>query len=390
MILQGLRKYGWTLIGLIAMLVSIYLLYNKLQNISLEDVVLRLQALNFHHWALAIVSALLSYAALAGYDRIALHHLGKHISWLFITLCSFTTYALSHNIGASVFSGALVRYRAYSSKGLSGAEIAVLVAFCSFTFILGTIFLTGLVLILRPDVINLVYDGPSDRFIFAVGCCLLSVIGLYILGSLFRLRPLKITAKIQITYPRPRIVFQQLLIGPLELLGAAGIIYAALPEAGNPGFIVVLGVFLASFTATLLINAPAGGLGVLEIIFIKGMPDMNETDVIAALIVFRLLYLIIPLIVSVFIVAVFEAQQFIYRRRGKYSPAAAKPDNIIPLAPRLKTETAAEAAMPPAKKKQEQEAAAGAKLPPVKAEPAKQEQAAENAEITAEPQQKQA
>ncbi|MCX4198802.1 FHIPEP family type III secretion protein, partial [Methylobacterium organophilum] len=40
-------------------------------------------------------------------------HLGvRHLSWLFVSLCSFTTYALSHNIGASVFSGALVRYRA--------------------------------------------------------------------------------------------------------------------------------------------------------------------------------------------------------------------------------------------------------------------------------------
>ena len=33
-----------------------------------------------------------------------------HISWLFVSICFFMTYALSHNIGASVFSGALVRY----------------------------------------------------------------------------------------------------------------------------------------------------------------------------------------------------------------------------------------------------------------------------------------
>lgn len=317
MIMQGLRKYGWTLIGLFAMLVSLYLLYDKFQNISLGEVLLRLKALNFRHWLAAGFFALVSYAALAGYDRIALRHLGKHISWLFITLCSFTTYALSHNIGASVFSGALVRYRAYSSKGLTGSEIAVLVAFCSFTFVLGTLLLSSIVLMLRPDVINLIYENLSERLVFASGCVLMALIGLYVLCSVLRLRPLNITSKIQITYPRPRIVFQQLLIGSLELLGAAGIIYAALPNDGNPGFIVVLGVFLASFTATLLINAPAGGLGVLEIIFIKGMPSMNEADVIAALIVFRLLYLIIPLIISIFIVMVFESRQFLYRRRLK-------------------------------------------------------------------------
>jgi len=376
MIIQGLKKYGWTLIGLAAMLVSIYLLYNKLQNISLEDVIARLRALSFRHWALAIIFALFSYAALAGYDRIALRHLGKHISWLFITLCSFTTYALSHNIGASVFSGALVRYRAYSSKGLSGAEIAILVAFCSFTFILGTLLLFGLVFILRPDVINLIYERPSERFIFTLGCSLLAVVGLYVLGSLLRLRPLKIGSKAQIVYPKPKIVFQQLLIGPLELLSAAGIIYAALPESGNPGFIVILAVFLTSFTATLLVNAPAGGLGVLEIIFIKGMPTMNETDVIAALIVFRLLYLIVPLIISVFIVAIFEAQQFMYRRGRKYRPAIEPPPAALPESGSETGPAAAEqeeTALPPAKKNQPPEesdqAAASSAAAPAQAEP---------------------
>jgi hypothetical protein len=39
-----------------------------------------------------------------------------------------------------------VRYRAYTSKGLTAAEVAVLVALCSFTFAYGTMILTGLVL----------------------------------------------------------------------------------------------------------------------------------------------------------------------------------------------------------------------------------------------------
>jgi len=311
--MQALKKYGWTLIGLLAMLISIYLLYNKLQNISLEDVVARLRELSFHHWALAVVFALVSYAALAGYDRIALRHLGKHISWIFITLCSFTTYALSHNIGASAFSGALVRYRAYSSKGMTGAEVAVLVAFCSFTFILGTILLSGIVLVWHPDLIGNIHKTLSPRAACFIGWCFIAFIILYILGSLLGLKPLKIGSKFQLAYPHPKIVAQQLIIGPLELIGAAGIIYSVLP--GNPDFIVVLGVFLASFTATLLINAPAGGIGVLEYLFMEGMPDTPKADVIAALIVFRLLYLIIPLIISIFIVAAFEIHQFMWRRR---------------------------------------------------------------------------
>ncbi len=50
---------------------------------------------------------------------------------------------------------------------------------------------------------------------------------------------------------------------------------------------VILGIFLISFSAALISHAP-GGLGVLELVFVMGLPDMNPADVIAALLVFRL------------------------------------------------------------------------------------------------------
>ena len=91
-------------------------------------------------WVLAALSSVIAYAALAGYDHIALLHIGKRVSWLFVTLCSFTTYALSHNIGGSVFSGAVIRYRAYGTRGLTGQDVGVLVAICWITFVLSTAF----------------------------------------------------------------------------------------------------------------------------------------------------------------------------------------------------------------------------------------------------------
>jgi len=308
------KKYIWPLIGIVAMLVSIRILMDRLSRISFDDVMARLGELNVQHWLLAIIFSVVAYAALAGYDRIALAHLGKKISWIFIAICSFTTYALSHNIGASVFSGAVVRYRAYSMKGLNGGEIAVLVGLCSFTFVLGTVLLSGLVLVVNPKIINLVHEEIPKWLSLTIGSVMLGLVALYILGSWLHFRPFKL-GKFRITYPRLNIVAQQLAIGPLELLGAAGIIYAVLPEAGNPGFVIVLGVFLASFSATLLSNAPAGGIGVLEAVFIAGMPGMDEADLLASLIVFRLLYLIIPLIFSLFFVALFEISQWSDRRK---------------------------------------------------------------------------
>jgi len=61
---------------------------------------------------------------------------------------------------------------------------------------------------------------------------------------------------------------------------------------GNPGFFVVLAVFIASFSAALASNAP-GGLGVFELLFIKAMPATPQVEVLSALLVFRLFYLIV-------------------------------------------------------------------------------------------------
>jgi uncharacterized membrane protein YbhN (UPF0104 family) len=93
------------------------------------------------------------------------------------------------------------------------------------------------------------------------------------------------------------------------LLAAAAIIYFALPEAGNPGYLVVLGVFLVSFSAALISHAP-GGLGVLEVVFLAGLSEMDPVHVLAALLVFRLFYLIIPLVIGLVVVLLFERSQF--------------------------------------------------------------------------------
>lgn len=296
----------WPAIGLGALVFSGWLLFRELRGLSLEDVEFGITSISAARWALAIGATALAYAALAWYDQIALAHLGWKLGWRFVSLVSFTTYALAHNIGATVLSGAVVRYRAYSTKGLSAAEVGVLVAFCSFTFTLGNLTLGGLTLLVEPEILGRLVAWPAwaSRFV-AFG--LLAVPWFYIAGSLLHLRPLRF-GTFELVYPRPPIAARQLAAGMLELIGAAGIIYFALPPEANPGFLVVLAAFLASFSLALISHAP-GGLGVLELAFITVVPDAPKASVVAALLVFRLLYLILPFIFSLIVVALFERER---------------------------------------------------------------------------------
>ncbi|HEX5866586.1 MAG TPA: lysylphosphatidylglycerol synthase domain-containing protein [Beijerinckiaceae bacterium] len=341
------REFVWPVIGLLAVVVSAWLLYHELRDLSLEAVWSSLTAIPAHQYLLAALSTLVAYAALACYDRIALLHLGiRHISWWFVSLCSFTTYALSHNIGASVFSGALVRYRAYTSKGLSAPQVAVLVALCSFTFALGTVLLAGLVLTIEPELFarlpdeipEVLRDEVTAR---AIGLVLLGLVVLYVLGSLLHFRPLVIRS-FHIEYPRPAVMLRQLVAAPLELLGAAGIIYFALPETGNPGYVAVLAAFLASFSAALISHAP-GGLGVFELVFVAIMPDVPKAEVLAALIIFRVFYLLVPFALAITVVLLFERARVAQAWRDRTTAQGISP---VPSALHMPTASPPTAAIP--------------------------------------------
>ena len=328
--MKNAREFVWPLIGFVAVIVSGYLLYRELRDISFVTVWASLAAIPPHRYLLAGLSTLVAYAALAWYDRIALLHLGvHHISWLFVSVCSFTTYALSHNIGASVFSGALVRYRAYTSKGLSAPQVAVLVALCSFTFGLGTILLGGLVLSINPGLLSRLEGAGLHNWLTnptaarVLGLALLGFVALYVVGSLMHLKPITIF-KFRLDYPRPAVMVRQLVAAPLELLGAAGIIYFALPAHLEPSFLTVLAVFLASFSAALASHAP-GGLGVFEIIFITAMPDIPKPDVLAALLIFRFFYLLIPFMMALVVVLLFERARLAHSWRDRMGPATTPP-----------------------------------------------------------------
>ncbi len=304
--MKRVHDAAWPIIGLGAVAVSSWLLFKDLRGLSFASLRCALFSISPTRWLLAIGSTFLAYAALAWYDQIALLHLGRRLSWRYVAVASFTAYALAHNIGASVLSGAVVRYRAYSQKGLSVGEIGGLVAFCSFTFALGAATVGGFSLLFHPELVE--RFGGAPLWLGQVGAAaLVAAPSLYVVGSLFHFPPLKIGAY-ELVYPRPPVAARQLLAAPLELVGASGIIYFARPAAANPGFAVVLGVFVASFSIALMSHAP-GGLGVLEFTFVEAMPDAPQPNVVAALLVFRLLYLILPLMFALVVVLKYERER---------------------------------------------------------------------------------
>ena len=167
--------------------------------------------------------------------------------------------------------------------------------------------LIGIVFLLEPSLESRFADALSPQAVRWMATGLLVVIALYLLGSALKLPPLRIR-KFEIFYPRLPIAVKQITIAPIELLFAGAILFFALPAEGNPGYLVVLGVFVVAFALALLSHAP-GGLGVFDLMVLTGLPEFEPEVVLAALIVFRIFYFLIPLVMGLVMVALFERAQ---------------------------------------------------------------------------------
>ena len=75
---------------------------------------------------------------------------------------------------------------------------------------------------------------------------------------------------------------------------------------------------------TFVSHAP-GGLGVIEYVFLTALDQMNQADVLAALIVFRIFYLILPLALGIVAVLFFERSELGRRKAKAGLPGGAGP-----------------------------------------------------------------
>jgi uncharacterized membrane protein YbhN (UPF0104 family) len=164
---------------------------------------------------------------------------------------------LSHNIGASVFSGAMVRYRAYSTKGLTATQVATLVVLCSYVRI-ATCCCSRLLLTYDPAIMQRlpascpIYLQTEHRAVVDIVPGLRGLLHSRIAHAFSRVRLFDVRNSLS-RAPASCCVSSSRLLGVDR---RSRIIYFALPEQGNLGFLVVLGVSL-SFPAALS-HAPGG------------------------------------------------------------------------------------------------------------------------------------
>jgi uncharacterized membrane protein YbhN (UPF0104 family) len=124
-------------LGLILFTASLWVLHNQLRTYHFREIIHHFHELPSSALCLAFILTILNYLTLTVYDTLALRYIRHALSYVKTAFASFTGYAFSNNIGFSMIAGASVRYRIYTSWGLTAIEIAQLIGFCSLTLWLG-------------------------------------------------------------------------------------------------------------------------------------------------------------------------------------------------------------------------------------------------------------
>lgn len=270
-----------------------WVLQHELKAYHYQDVIRHLRAIPPSQLFLAGGLSVASYLILTGYDVLAVRSVQHPLAYPKIALVSFIAYAFSCNMGVALLSGGSIRYRFYSSWGLSTAEIAHVIVFNSLTFWLGFFTLGAAAFLFEPPPLPVSLHFPFAS-VRSLGWLCLGVAGSYVGFSICSKKPLKIRAW-ALRLPSPRISLAQLILSSLDWAVAGSVLYALLPTAPPLSYLSFLGMYLLAQIAGLISQVP-GGLGVFEtVILVLLSPQIPAATILGALVAYRGLYYLLPL-----------------------------------------------------------------------------------------------
>jgi hypothetical protein len=303
------RKIGLSRIGLALSLtiivVAAIVLYHILRDLDTDELLRALEATDRQTLIVAGLFVAAGYLTLTFYDLFALRTIGRsEIRYRVAALAAFTSYAIGHNVGASIFSGGAVRYRIYSAWGLSVVEVTKICFIAGLTFWLGNATVLGLGILDAPQAARALDQLPlwANRVIALV---ILALLAAYVLWVWVKPRVIGRDGW-QVQLPGGPLTLIQIAIGIVDLACCAAAMYMLVPDDPHVGFVTVAVIFVAATLLGFASHAP-GGLGVFDAAMLVALWQFDKGDLLAGLLLFRLLYYIIPFVLSLAVLAAREA-----------------------------------------------------------------------------------
>lgn len=307
------RTWGKRLMTLLFLVLIPTLLYLLARNLDWNEVRQSLLAYRPGTLVIGLVLAFASYLTFASYDLLGRAYTGHHLPARQVLPVAFVCYAFNLNFTTWV-GGVALRYRLYGRLGLDTPTITriltlgLLTNWVGYMLLAGTVFALGLV------------ELPKTWAVGATGLRLIGVLLLvfalgYLLACAFAKRRTWSLRGHELTLPSLRLALCQVALGASNWALMAALIHWLLPhELFYPS---ILGILLISCVAGVVAHIPAG-LGVLEAVFLALLHgQIGQGSLVAALLGYRTLYYLIPLLLALVVYLVLEKRARAMRQRGK-------------------------------------------------------------------------
>ena len=296
---RGLKhRFGWKQVGIAASLIivafAITTLVRTLKGIDTGVMLVALTEIAPYRIALAALCVVGAFCTLTFYDFFALRTIGrKHVPYRIAALSSFTSYTIGHNIGATVFTGGAIRFRIYSEYGLSAVDVAKICFLSGLTFWLGNTFVLGIGMAWHPGAASAMDQLPAAINRLVAFGVLSAILAYFVWLSLGEERRELGQNGWKVKLPSAPLTLVQILIGVLDLGFCAMAMYLLMPGDPGIGFMSLAVVFILATLLGFASHAP-GSIGVFDAAMLVALPQFGREQLLATLVVFRILYFMIP------------------------------------------------------------------------------------------------
>ena len=280
------------------------MIYHQLARYTLDEIKEAILSVPSKNIIWACIASFCGYVALSSYDFLALKYIGKKLAawrWIF---AGFVGFSVSNNAGHAIVSGGAIRFRLYSRWRISASDIVKMVTFSGFTYLVACFFLIIIGFGCSPHHLGSDSSGYLINWILVF----FSAVGLvfYLWGSAYYTKPI-IIKEVEFTPPDIKLALAQVIIGSIDILMASLVLYSILEHFMDIPFITFIGTFIIAQVLGVYSQVP-GGLGVFEVMFSNLLPDddANQATIFAILVLYRIIYYLLPLLISGIVLLAYE------------------------------------------------------------------------------------
>lgn len=275
-------------------------IHNEMQAYPVEAIIDSFNAIPASAISLAILATFISYIGIAFYDGLAMRYINKSLSWRKTAFISCCAHAISTTLGATALTSNAIRFRLYSSWGVNLKDVATIGIVSFLASIIGAFSIMALGFLLEATTFEALFNFPP---LISIGVGI-AILGANVIGVLIILRgPDSLSYKgIIFSRPSAQTLSLQWLASTLDWVAAAAVLYVLLPQGTELSLLTFIPIFVAAQYIGTATGLP-GGIGVFEAIFLALMPSGDLATIAAALIIYRVIYYILPLIFSVVVLS---------------------------------------------------------------------------------------